>query len=175
MSYQPFPPDSGMPDYSRIQQDPRMAGYPQQFDPRMQGYAQPPAQATADGYVDVVKDDSQARVNSLYWCINVIKFLFGLLEVILGLRFILRLLAANSYSPFVAILYAVSYPFVALFQGIFKDPSFSNGSVIEVTTLVAMIVYALVAWGAIALAKIILAPSLSGSRRITTTRNNHYS
>lgn len=187
MSYQPFPPNSGMPGYSQAQQDPhmagypqaqhdpRMTGYPQQFDPRMQGYAQPPAQAAADGYTEIVRDDNQGRINSLYWSINVIKFLFGLLEVILGLRFVLRLLAANSYSPFVAILYGVSYPFVALFQGIFRDPSFSNGSVIEATTLIAMIVYALVAWGAIALAKIVLAPSLSGSRRITTTRSNHYS
>jgi hypothetical protein len=61
--------------------------------------------------------------------------------------------------------------FVALCEGDSETARFA----IEATTLVAMIVYALVAWGAIALVKIVLAPSLSGSRRITTTRNNHYS
>jgi hypothetical protein len=152
LSYQPFTPD-----------------------PRIPGYSQPPDQASIESHTEVIKDENQGRINSLYWTIGVIKFLFGLLEVILFLRFLFRLLAANPYSAFVSLLYDFSYPFVVLFRGIFGDPSLSNGSAIEVTTLIAMIVYALIAWGIISLVKIILAPNLSGSQRITTTRRDRYS
>lgn len=176
MSYQQFTPDPRMQSYPQ-QPDPRMQGYPQQPDPRMQGYPQPfqqPGQPFVQSNTEIIKDDNQGRINSLDWTTHVVKFLFGLLEVMLLLRFIFRLLAANPYSAFVALLYNCSYPFVALFQGIFGDPSLRNGTVIEVTTLIAMIVYALIAWGLIALVKIILAPSLSGSQRITTTQRNRY-
>ena len=81
---------------------------------------------------------------------RVVWFIAGVLLVVLGMRFILALLGANPSSGFVSFIYALSYPFVAPFFGAFSYDSsgYLNGqSKFELFTLLAMAVYALVAWG----------------------------
>lgn len=81
---------------------------------------------------------------------RVILYLLDVLEILLAFRFFLRLLAANPASPFVRFVYAVTEPFVFPFRGIFPQIS-SQGSVLEWAVLLAMIVYAVVAWGIVRL------------------------
>ena len=76
---------------------------------------------------------------------QIIWFLFGLLEALLGLRFLLKLLGANPESGFATFLYDPTGYFLIPFQNLVNNPSF-NGSVIELTTIIAMPVYALIAW-----------------------------
>ena len=80
----------------------------------------------------------------------VIYFLFGALEILLAFRFVLKLTGASLGSGFVSFIYAVSGLFVAPFEGIFRM-WFVKGSettaVFEPSTLVAFIVYAILAWG----------------------------
>lgn len=79
------------------------------------------------------------KLTQLVW------LLFGLLESLIGLRVILRLIAANPRSPFALLVYNLSYPFVWPFLGLTRTPS-ANGAVLEISSIIAMFVYALVAW-----------------------------
>jgi len=87
-----------------------------------------------------------------------IYFIFGVLDVLLAFRFIFKLLGANPSSGFVDFIYNLSAVFVAPFAGIFNT-SLANGdvttSVFEPATLVAFIVYAILAWGIVALIRVI--------------------
>lgn len=84
----------------------------------------------------------------LYRGTQVIWYALGLLEVILAFRFVLKLLGANPAAGFTAFIYGISYPFAAPFISVFKTV-YVQGSVFEWTSLLAMAVYALVAWGII--------------------------
>jgi len=85
-------------------------------------------------------------------------FIFGILDILLAFRFVFKLLGANSLTDFVDFIYNLSAIFVAPFAGIFNT-SLANGnvtvSVFEPATLVALIVYAVLAWGIVALIRVI--------------------
>ncbi|TMB85223.1 MAG: YggT family protein [Chloroflexi bacterium] len=109
---------------------------------------------------DVFEDENLRRANIRYWITRTTYFVLGVLEIILLLRFLFRLLGANQGSSFVVFLYNLSHVFVVPFYGIFNDPAFGN-SVLEITTLIAMLIYALLAWGIVSLGKLVFAPKLS--------------
>ena len=88
---------------------------------------------------------------------QVIYFIFGVVEALLALRFVLLLLGASEASAFVRLIYGLSQPFVLPFQGIFGEPSL-GGSVIEWASLVGIIVYMLVAYGITRIVELALSP-----------------
>ncbi len=92
--------------------------------------------------------DSSTR--PLYRGTQVVWYVLGVIEVLLAFRFALRLFAANPGAGFTEFIYAVSYPFVAPFQAVFSTTAVS-GSAFEWTTLLAMVVYWIVARGIIQL------------------------
>lgn len=69
-----------------------------------------------------------------------------LLEILLAFRFVLRLIGANPNSGFAMLLYGISGVFVGPFNGLVGTPT-TGGAPLEVTTLIAMAVYALIFWG----------------------------
>jgi hypothetical protein len=81
---------------------------------------------------------------------QVVWYVLGILEVLLAFRFLLRLLGANPGAGFTRFIYGASYPFATPFLNVFRITRV-EGSVFEWTTLLAMIVYWLVAWGIIKL------------------------
>lgn len=79
---------------------------------------------------------------------RVVWFVAGIILVLLGFRFLLAMLGANPTNAFANFIYNASHPFVAPFFSLFKYSNFTNGvSHFEIYTLVAMIFYAVVAWG----------------------------
>lgn len=79
----------------------------------------------------------------------VVYFVFGLLEILLAFRFILRLLGASVASSFVSFIYNLSAIFTWPFQGIFHSgvtEGVETASVFEPATLIAILVYAILAW-----------------------------
>ena len=80
--------------------------------------------------------------------------ILGIMEALLITRVILKLLAANPGSSFVRFVYNISALLVAPFQGIFPTPATQN-SVLELSSLVAIAVYALIAWGIVRLIAIV--------------------
>jgi len=89
---------------------------------------------------------------------QVIYFVFGAIEGLLALRFVLLLLGANEGAPFVTFIYRLSRPFVYPFLGIFGEPTL-GASVIEWSSLVAIIVYMAIAYGIVRLIELIYSPN----------------
>lgn len=81
---------------------------------------------------------------------RVIMFVFGVIEVLIAIRFVLMLLGANAESGFTKMIYGLSGVFMAPFITIFNTQQ-AGGAVFEWSALVAIAVYALVAWGLVAL------------------------
>ncbi len=113
-----------------------------------------------EGRRDVVQTDTASPAFSIGWIIYV---LLGIVIALIVLRVILKALAANSGAAFTDFVYNVTGPLVAPFQGIFGTPHTSNGSVFELSSVVAIVVYAIIAWVVVRLI------SLAGRRRTTTT------
>lgn len=78
--------------------------------------------------------------------ISLIDFLFGMVELLLFLRIILRLFGANPETPFVNWIYETSGPLIAPFKGIFPNPVLQGGFVLEFSTVFGLLIYALVAY-----------------------------
>lgn len=86
--------------------------------------------------------------------VRIVTFVLGVVEVFLALRLILKLFGASTASWFVQFIYDVTSVLILPFAGIFKTANVSeidNSSVLEPATLVAMLVYALLAWGIVKL------------------------
>ena len=90
-----------------------------------------------------------SRLTQLVW------LLFGVLEALIGLRVILKLIAANPNSPFAALVYNLSSLFVWPFSGLTRTPA-AEGMVLDIPSIIAMFVYALVAWAIVRLIWIVL-------------------
>lgn len=80
------------------------------------------------------------KITQLIW------WVLGLLEALLGLRFLFKLIGANPNNPFAVFLYELTDFFVRPFATLTGAPAAGN-MVFEFSTLITMIVYALIAWG----------------------------
>ena len=101
---------------------------------------------------------SSPREESVVMVVRLVFFVVGVVEVLLGFRFILKLLGANPGSGFVTFIYSLSEIFVLPFRGIFHGdvvPGNETRGLLEPSTLVAMLVYLVVAVGIIELVKIV--------------------
>lgn len=181
MSSQPYPPDPRTPEYQQPNQGPYGADDDTVKTSRGDGVY---AQSQRQNYVDpsgnrvesreeVYVDQNLQRANIRYWITRVVYYILAVLEVILALRFIFRLLGASQGNDFVMFLYNLSHVFVGPFNGIFNDQALGR-SVFEFSTLVAMIVYALIAWGLVSLGRVIFASNYPASQS-TTTRRRRFS
>lgn len=80
------------------------------------------------------------RIHQIIW------YVLAVIEVLLGFRMTLMALGANPASGFTNAIYAISNLFALPFRGILP-PSVSGSSVIEWSTIIAGIVYAVIAYG----------------------------
>lgn len=94
-----------------------------------------------------VREVRTDQVSGARLAARLVWFVAGVLLVLLAFRFALALLNANPDSGFANFIYDASHPFVTPFFNLFSYDIQANGSRVEVFTLVAMAVYALVAYG----------------------------
>lgn len=80
----------------------------------------------------------------LYRGTQIVWYILGLLEAVLAFRFLLKLFAANPTAGFSSFIYTISYPFALPFLTVFGQTKIA-GSIFEWTTILAMLVYALIA------------------------------
>ena len=71
--------------------------------------------------------------------------LFGVLEALIALRIGLKLIGANPESPIVALIYGLTFMFLFPFEGLVASPTV-GGMVLEISSMFAMLIYALIAW-----------------------------
>jgi hypothetical protein len=126
------------------------------YDPRDPRYNNSPARELRPR--DTVPEagpfgTSQATLRRVSGLINLAAMV---VSGLIGLRFLLKLMAANPANPFAALIYFLSGPFVAIFVGLTPTPSF-EGIQIEFFDLIAILVYFLLAWAVIRLLWILFA------------------
>lgn len=81
---------------------------------------------------------------------RIIFYILGILEILFAFRLVFKLLGANPGSTFVSIIYSITDIFLAPFYGIFRiavTEGIETQSVLEPALIIAMIVYAALAWG----------------------------
>jgi len=76
---------------------------------------------------------------------QLIWLLFGILEALIALRIGLMLIGANPDSPIVAMIYGFTSLFLFPFTGLIGSPA-AGGMVLELSSMFAMLIYALIAW-----------------------------
>lgn len=87
-----------------------------------------------------------------------IYFFFGALEILLVFRLAFKLVGANMSNAFVSLIYGITGIFILPFQGIFHSglaQGVETTSVFEPSTLIAIIVYAVIAWGIVKLLSVL--------------------
>jgi len=103
------------------------------------------------------QDEAYKSRDNNYKLRKIVYYILGILEALLAFRLIFKLLGANPGSTFVSLIYTISGAFLAPFSGIFRS-AVTNGvetsAVLEPSTVIAMIVYALIAYGVVKLIKI---------------------
>lgn len=92
----------------------------------------------------------EQRVKPLFRGTQVVWYILNLLEFLLLFRFVLKLFGANSTAGFTQFIYGVTNIFAAPFLSVFRVTRVS-GATFEWTTLLAMLVYWLIAWGIVRL------------------------
>lgn len=103
---------------------------------------------------------------------RIVYWILGLLEALLAFRLIFKFLGANPGSTFVSFIYSLSAPFVNPFSGIFRSAvtqGIETRSVLEPTTIIAMIVYALIGYGIVRLIGIGETPNQTTKETIKET------
>lgn len=113
---------------------------------------------TTQNNTPVAASTSSEQATSYQTIEYLIYFLFGVLEILLIFRLILRLAGANSFSTFVNLIYGLTGVFIVPFQGIFQQAT-TRGvvttAVFEPATIVAIVVYAVLAVGIVKLIRIL--------------------
>jgi len=93
----------------------------------------------------VVENVNLEYRESVYKVSQIVWLLFGGLEALIGIRVILLLIGANPANGFTAFVYQLTQLFLWPFQNLIANPTFQNMT-LEVTSIIAMIVYALLGW-----------------------------
>jgi uncharacterized protein YggT (Ycf19 family) len=104
--------------------------------------------------VTPVRTAYRTGVPSYVRAIQIVWFVAGVIDVLVGLRFVLELFGASAGSPFVSLVYSVTAPLVAPFRGIFPVAG-QSGFVFEPAALVALAIYPLIALGVASLIRIL--------------------
>ncbi len=103
------------------------------------GRHRPAATGRTTPYETPMPEDTLHRVS------NLITLAFGILNGLIGLRFLLKLMAANPGNPFAILIDAITTPFLWLFMGLTRTPAF-EGIAIEFYDLIAIGVYYMLGW-----------------------------
>jgi len=102
--------------------------------------------ATAERTLTSAYDPYAGRRANSARVVQAIYLVFGLIEGLLLIRFFLRALAANADAGFAQVVYAITGVLVAPFTGLFGTPQIASGASLELSTLIALIVYAGIGW-----------------------------
>jgi hypothetical protein len=93
----------------------------------------------------VVENRDVARRGAVHRLAQLIWLFFGIIVAGIGLRFVLKLMAANPASPFADLVYRFTDLFLWPFAGLTATPS-AQGMVLEIPAIIAMFVYTLIGW-----------------------------
>lgn len=139
-----------------VRQEPVVTETYVQREPSVQAQRQIIEDPSAEGRVLV------ARISAFIW------LMFGILNVLIGLRLVLKLIAANPGSGFAQLIYGITDIFLAPFNGLVGSPVVGNG-ILEMPAIIALIAYTLLAWIIVRLFRIVFTPART-RQSVTTVR-----
>jgi hypothetical protein len=113
----------------------------------------------------VVHDVSAEHRQMLVKVTRLIWLIAGVIEGLIGIRVLLKLIAANPGSAFARLIYSTTDLFLWPFFGLTATPS-ANGAVLEISSIIAILVYALFFWAVVKFIWVIF--DQPRSRTITT-------
>jgi uncharacterized protein YggT (Ycf19 family) len=113
----------------------------------------------------IVEDVNLEYRQTIYKITQLVWLLFGILEAMIGFRIALKLIGANPANWFTAFVYLLTDIFLWPFQSIIANPSV-QGLVLEISSFIAMLVYALVGWVVVRLIWLVFYHR--DTRRVTT-------
>jgi hypothetical protein len=97
---------------------------------------------------EVVETEHEAdRSRSVARISQVVDYVFCIVYALLGIRFALSLMAANSGAGFVRFIRAITDPLYAPFKGIVASPSTDGGATLMLPLVIAIVVYFLLHLG----------------------------
>jgi YGGT family len=82
---------------------------------------------------------------------QIVYLVAGIIEALIGIRFVLKLIAANPQAGFARFIYGITTLFLIPFTDLTSNPSIA-GVVLEISSLIAMLIYALLAWAIVRIA-----------------------
>ncbi len=88
------------------------------------------------------------RVYQIIW------YILALVEILLGFRFAFRAIGANPFTFSVNLIYTLTNPLTFPFTGIIRNYIYGT-TILEWSTLIAAVVYALIAWGIVYLFQLV--------------------
>lgn len=90
-------------------------------------------------------EEGQEQRFATFKATQLIWLLLGLVEAAIALRVVFKLIGVNAANSFATLLYNVTNLFVSPFANLTGTPA-AGGSVLEISSIIAMIVYLLIAW-----------------------------
>ncbi len=96
---------------------------------------------------------------------EVIYLVFGIINGLLLIRVVLKLLAANPLAGFSKFIYGLTDVLLAPFRNLLPTVGGGSGAVLEMSTVIAIIVYALIGWALVRLVAVTFFRNVTVSRR----------
>jgi hypothetical protein len=106
----------------------------------------------------------------VYRFTQLIVLAFGILESLIGLRFLFKLIGANPSNLFAHAVYNLTGIFLKPFANLIANPA-SGSIVFEITSLIAMLVYGLLCWVLVTLVRLVLMPTRA--RTVSIVNKEH--
>ncbi len=120
------------------------------FQDTIQTHSVRPRNETSDVAVYGVGEATLRRITGL------IELATLIVNSLIGLRFLLKVMAANPDNAFAQLVSFTTAPFLAVFVGLTRTPAF-EGIVIEFYDLIAILVYFVLSWAIVRLLRILFA------------------
>lgn len=93
----------------------------------------------------IIEDLNAERHAEVSRFAQLIWLFFGVLEALIGIRVVLKLIAANPANPFANLIYSITNVFLQPFVGLTVTPE-AQGIVLEIPAIIAIFAYALLGW-----------------------------
>jgi hypothetical protein len=140
------------------------------------GYQREKVTVSQSGEVEhqerIVENKSVEKRLWMYRITQLILLAFGTLEGLIGFRVLLKLIGANAANLFAHWVYTLSGLFLTPFASLLSNPA-SGSIVFEITSLIAMLVYALLCWVFVTLIRLLLMPTQA--RSVSILKKEHHS
>jgi uncharacterized membrane protein len=121
------------------------------------------------GYVrkqGVVRDAGLERQQTLNRVSTLIWLIFGVIIGLIAIRVVLKLIVANPQNTFADFIYSLTNVFLWPFFGLTNTSMTSTGMTLEISSIIGMVIYALVAWVIVLLVRTLF--SKSSARKVET-------